>query len=155
MPYLSPGCQYRKGMGNSLLVRNLRAHFPLEKIVFKQDIQEGGVSSSDQKCWPSCLIQICLKGAQFSLRSTNLCCQMPPLVVAASTITGGSSSQLHAKPWTVLLEFKYHCLGIPDLWSYYRPHRPTCLNPDAVFNHCTTIMGPQPQCLPQKITQPL
>ena len=133
---------------------SLCACFPLEQIVLKQDIREGGVTNG-QKCWPSSLIQICLKGIQLSLRSTNLCCQMPPLAVAASTVTGSSSSQLRAKPRRVLLGFKYLCLGIPDPWSYYRPYRPALLNSDPVFNHCAAIMTPQAQCLPRKITQPL
>lgn len=154
-PYLSPGSQERKGVGINLPASSSCARFLLKQIVLKQDTWEGSVTGYDRKCCPSCLIQICLSGTQLSLRSANLCCQMPPLAVAASTITGGSSSQLRAKPRTVLPGFKYCCLGIPGPWSYYRPHRPALLNSDPVFNHRTAIMAPQAKCLPWKITQPL
>lgn len=152
---LSPGSQERKGVGINLPASSLCARFPLKQMVLKQDTWDGRVTSYDKKCWPSCLIQMCLKGTELSLRSTNLCCQMSPLAEADSTITGRGSSQLCAKLQTILLDFKYHCLGIPDLWSYYRPLRPALLNSDPVFNHCAEIMAPQEQCLPRKITQPL
>lgn len=151
----SPGSWEKEMGGNQLAASSLCSRFPLRQIFLKQDTWEGGVTSYDRKCWPSCLIQICLKGTRLSQRSTNLCCLIPPQVVAASPIIGGSSSQLHDKPRTVLLGFKCRCLVIPDLLSYYRLYRPGLLNSDPIFNQYTAIMAPQAQCLPWKITHAL
>lgn len=51
----------RKGVGISLSASSSYAHVPLKQITLKQDIWERGFISYDQKYWPSCLIQICLK----------------------------------------------------------------------------------------------
>lgn len=61
VPRVSPENQKRRGLGISLSVSSSYAHVPLKQSTLKQDIQERGAISYDQKYWPSSLIQICLK----------------------------------------------------------------------------------------------